>query len=60
MEPLWSKITPEMADKLLNCASHSYAVEDGIHFLVNRTAIRDILHTFMEEYLESYEFKDQG
>ena len=57
MESLWDKVSFELAEDLLNKASHTYAVDDGIHFLLNRTAIWDILHTFVEENLESYEFK---
>lgn len=60
MDPLWNKISFELVEELLNKACHTYPVTDNIHFLVNRTAVRDILFTFVEENLESYEFKKPG
>lgn len=58
MEPLWTKITYEMVDDLMGKICHTYKVEDNIHFLVNRTAMRDLLEKFVEQKLESYEFKE--
>lgn len=57
MESLWSKITINDVEELLKKACFTYSVDDGEHFLVNRTAIRDMIHIYMEEKLESYEFK---
>jgi hypothetical protein len=60
VESLWTKLTVELAEDLLNKACFSYKVDNGEHFLVNRTAVRDMLHIFIEENLESYEFKKRS
>lgn len=57
MEPLWKSVTPEMAEQLLNQAAFAYAVEDNVHYMVTLTTIRDIICTYVEQNMESYELK---
>lgn len=59
METLWSKITQETAEELLDLACHCTKIPNENLYLINVTTVRDIITTFMERELESYKFKEK-
>lgn len=56
MDSLWKVISKDMSKELLENAAHVWPVGDST-YIINTTTIQDILISFVEQKLESYEFK---
>lgn len=57
MGTLWEQVTAEMVDHALQNAAFVEEVSNGTQFVVNRTAVKSIIVDFIEQNLESYDFK---